>query len=157
MLRTEVVDSVDHPLIPIVRELFREYSHELAIDLCFQGFEEELAQLPGIYAPPAGVLTVVFDDDRPVACGALRPHGDDACELKRIYVRPTHRGLGLGRSITLDLMDRAIQLGYAVVRLDTLRRLGPALKLYESLGFQEITPYNFNPEPDVAYFERKLT
>jgi GNAT superfamily N-acetyltransferase len=156
MLETVTLENSCHPLIPVVRELFREYMAELAVDLCFQGFEAELAELPGKYCPPSGVLVVVLDGDQPVACGALRPLESNVCELKRIYVRPSHRGSGLGRSITLDLMKRAKQIGYTVVRLDTLRRLTPALGLYTSLGFAEIHPYNFNPEPDVAYFERPL-
>ena len=157
MLTTVVVDSAEHPLIPAVRELFREYSTELNIDLCFQGFEEELSQLPGKYAPPIGVLVIVLDGEMPIACGAVRPLEQDVCELKRIYVRPSHRGIGLGRKVTLDLIQRSEDMGYTTVKLDTLKRLTPALNLYGSLGFQEITPYNFNPEQDVAYFERSIT
>ena len=156
MLSYEWVHHSDHGLIPTVRELFEEYSNELGIDLCFQGFSEELASLPGKYAPPKGGLVVVLDTETPIACGALRELEPDLAELKRIYVRPDHRGRGLGLAITLALMDRARTLGYQRVRLDTLRRLAPAVRLYSSLGFTEIEPYNFNPEPDIVYMERQL-
>lgn len=156
MLTTQAIDSSDHVLLSAVRQLFREYAKELNIDLCFQGFEGELENLPGKYAPPEGTLLVVLDGNIPVACGALRPMEALTCELKRIYVRPTHRGLGIGRDITVDLLAAAQRLGYVTVRLDTLHRLKPALALYESLGFKEIQPYNFNPELDVAYFEKSL-
>ena len=156
MLNFEIVKSSDHPLVPTARELFQEYAEELGVDLCFQGFSDELADLPGKYGPPRGLLFVVLDDKTPIACGALRELDDKTCELKRIYVRPTHRAAGLGRRITVDLMERAREFGYTVVRLDTLRRLTPALRLYESLSFQETAPYNFNPEPDIVYYERAL-
>ena len=156
MLIYEWLDSSQHPLIPIARELFQEYSRELGIDLCFQGFAEELATLPGKYAPPRGGLLVVLEDDEPIACGALRELESELVELKRIYVRPDYRGHGLGLAITLGLMDKARATGYRRVRLDTLRRLEPAVKLYASLGFVEIEPYNFNPEPDIVYLERPL-
>ncbi|MDR3688485.1 MAG: GNAT family N-acetyltransferase [Fimbriimonas sp.] len=156
MLTQVVVDAPDHPQIESVRTLFREYETELNIDLCFQGFEAEIQGLPGKYAPPSGVLLLMLDDLQPVACGAMRPLEPGICELKRIYVRASHRGSGLGKSITCDLMARAGAQGYEVIRLDTLRRLVPALSLYESLGFSEIQPYNINPELDVAYFERRI-
>jgi len=156
VLTFEAIDGPGHPLTPVARELFEEYAAELGVDLCFQGFSTELAELPGKYAPPGGVLYVILDGEAPVACGALRPLDERTCELKRIYVRPSHRGSGLGRRITLDLMNRGREIGYVVVRLDTMRRLGAAVKLYESLGFVEIEAYNFNPEPDIAYFERPL-
>ena len=156
MLKYQWIESADHDLIPNVRELFEEYSRELGIDLCFQGFTEELASLPGKYAPPKGGLVVILEDEYPIACGALRELEPDLVELKRIYVRPEHRAKGLGLAITLALMDRARTINYRRVRLDTLRRLTPAVKLYSSLGFVEIEPYNFNPEPDIVYMEREL-
>ncbi len=134
--------------------MFVEYAkRELGVDLCFQGFETELAELPAKYGPPRGVLLVVLDDGAPIACGALHPLEESICELKRIYIRPTHRGRGLGRTITLDLMDRSRALGYTIVRLDTLARLKPANQLYRSLGFTETEPYNFNPEDDIVYLK----
>lgn len=156
MLKIEVVTTSDHPLVAAARALFQEYSDELGVDLCFQGFAEELASIPGKYAPPRGVLLVVSEEEIPIACGALRELDSQTCELKRIFIRPTHRRRGLGRQITVDLMERARSIGYTGVRLDTLLRLKPAVGLYLSLGFQETAAYNFNPEADIAYFERKL-
>ena len=143
-------------LVPIARELFLEYRAELGIDLGFQGFEEELADLPGKYAAPAGLLLLVYDGERPVACGALRDLGDETCELKRIYVRPEARRRGLATVISSRLLDFARSRGYRRARLDTLRRLPGAVELYRELGFEFIEPYNFNPEPDIVYMERGL-
>lgn len=144
------------PRLAAVRELFEEYQRGLGVDLGFQGFQAELARLPGKYGPPGGALLLVEEEGRPAACGALWPLSDAVCELKRIYVRPEWRGQSLGRAISEALMERARALGYATVRLDTLRRLAPALTLYRSLGFEEVAPYNFNPEPDIVYLERPL-
>ena len=138
------------------RALFEEYAAELGVDLCFQGFPTELAELPGKYAPPRGVLFIVLDDGAPIACGALRNLGELACELKRIYVRPSHRGTGLGRRITVDLMQRAKDIGYSIVRLDTLGKLTAAQSLYRSLGFREVDPFNLDPGLGIVYFERPI-
>lgn len=156
MLSFETVDSPSHPLTEAVRRLFRDYQAELGIDLCFQGFEEELATLPGKYGPPRGRLLVIQEDDRSLACGGLRDLGDNVCELKRIYVEPNARGRGLGKLMSERLMEEGRLLGYDTVRLDTLKRLETAIQLYEKLGFRRIPAYNHNPEPDVAYFERAL-
>jgi len=156
VLTFEVVDSAEHLLIPTVRELFEEYWAELEADVCFQGFAGELAGLPGKYAPPRGVLVVVLDGDSAVACGALREMDQTTCELKRIFVRPSHRGIGLGRRITLDLMDRARHTGYKTVRLDTMRKLGVAQSLYKSLGFKEIEAYYDEPSVEIVFFEMPL-
>ena len=126
------------------------------MDICFLGFHVELAKLPGKYGPPGGALLVVYSGDQPVACGAIRDLGDGFAELKRLYVRSAFRGTGQGREITVSLMDRARAFGYLVLRLDTLRRLEPALALYKALGFTETAPYNENPEDDIVYLELKL-
>lgn len=141
------------------RELFLEYQEGLGVDLCFQSFEEELAGLPGKYAEPRGALLLVYSDaGELVGCGALRPLDEPSvCELKRIYVRSAFRGHGLGRLISEALMDRAKEIGYRTVRLDTLARLTSAIKIYRDLGFTEIPAYNYNPEDDIVYFERSLT
>lgn len=144
------------PRLPHVREMFEEYQAELGIDLCFQGFQEELAALPGKYGPPRGALMLVYDIDTPAACGALRDLGNDIAELKRLYVRPAYRGSGLGRRVTVALMDRARELEYRLLRLDTLRRLEPAVSLYKSLGFAETAPFNDPGGNDVVYFELPL-
>ena len=142
--------------LPQVREMFEEYQTELGIDLCFQGFQEELAGLPGKYGPPRGALMLVHDGEDPVACGAIRDLGDDVAELKRLYVRPGHRGSGLGRRVTVDLMSRARDLRYRLLRLDTLRRLTTAISLYQSLGFSETEPFNDGAGHDIVYLEREL-
>jgi putative acetyltransferase len=144
------------PRVETVRELFVEYHKELGIDLCFQSFDEELASLPGKYAPPSGLLLLVVEDGRPVGCGALRDLGEGICELKRIYVRPEARRRGLARMISEKLIEFGRAAGYKVARLDTLMRLKGAVPLYEQLGFTEIPAYNFNPEPDIVYMERLL-
>ncbi len=155
--KKERIDSRDHPLVGTARTLFLEYAQELGIDLCFQGFEEELATLPGKYQPPTGVLFILLDQDEAIACGALRDLGENIGELKRIYIRPSHRGIGLGRQLTLNLVQEAKSKGYETVRLDTLRRLAPAIQLYRSLGFKEIPPYGgSSPNLDVVYFELKI-
>ncbi len=144
-----------------VRRLFRAYEAELGIDLCFQGFDRELAELPGAYAPPGGRLLVAEQQsDRVlVGCAALRAErsSNDAAELKRMFVAPAFRGKArLGRRMADALRVAACDEGYRVLRLDTLARLEPAVHLYESLGFERTAPYTENPEPDVLYFEKAL-
>ncbi|MAT25257.1 MAG: hypothetical protein CMN31_04925 [Sandaracinus sp.] len=138
-----------------VRRLFEAYQRELGVDLCFQGFPEELAGLPGAYAPPDGALMVAERGGALVGCGALRPQpgaGPEVAEIKRLYVCPEARGGGLGRRMSLVLMAHARGLGYAQVVLDTLSRLEAACRLYEGLGFRLRPPYVPNPEPDVRYY-----
>jgi ribosomal protein S18 acetylase RimI-like enzyme len=144
-----------------VRRLFRAYEAELGIDLCFQGFDRELAELPGAYAAPGGRLLVAehHSDQTLVGCAALRPEpsSTDAGELKRMFVAPAFRGKArLGRRMAEALRTAARDEGYRVLRLDTLARLEAAVHLYESLGFERTAPYTGNPEPDVLYFEKPL-
>jgi putative acetyltransferase len=154
---TEVVTvGPDDPRVQTARELFLEYQKELGLDLCFQGFSEELASLPGKYGPPNGLLLLVCEGPEPIACGALRDLGDGVCELKRIYVRPQARRRGIARSISERLLDFARTNGYRTARLDTLRRLKGAIELYALLGFKETEPYNYNPETDIVYMEASL-
>ena len=142
-------------LLPIAAELMREYQLGLGVDLCFQDFEAELAQLPGKYSEPEGCLLVGFIDGFPAAVGAIRPLAD-AVEIKRMYIRPQFRGQGLGRELMQRLLDEARRRCHRRVVLDTLGRLAPAVALYCSFGFIEIEPYNYNPEDDVRYFELDL-
>jgi len=139
-----------------VRELFREYQAELGIDLCFQGFEHELPGLPKPYDEPSGALLLVKISDRPVACGALKPLKSGGVELKRIYVRPEFRKMGLGREICCQLIEKAKQLGYTDAFLDTLDTLTTAIRLYESLGFVPTEPYNDSGGNRVKYFRLPL-
>ncbi|MFZ4649220.1 MAG: GNAT family N-acetyltransferase [Rubrivivax sp.] len=142
------------------REIFREYAGQLGVDLCFQGFEEELATLPGQYAAPAGVLLLACVDGAVAGCGGVRPLPDvdypDACEMKRLYVRPAFRRFGLGRLLAQALMDRAAQAGYSTMLLDTLDDMEAARGLYATLGFEEVPPYYFNPIAGAHYLKAEL-
>ena len=144
------------PDLEHVRLLFREYADWLGIDLCFQGFEEELKSLPGAYAPPYGALFLVMDEERPVGCVALKRMDNCHAELKRLYVRPGLRDKGLGKSLSMRAIDVAEALGYDYIRLDTLGRMDKAVQLYKYLGFEEIPAYYQNPEPDAVFMQKKL-
>ena len=141
--------------------IFREYAASLDVDLCFQNFETELARLPGEYASPSGHLLLAWVGDALAGCGALRAlEGSDyanACEMKRLFVRPGFRGLGLGRIITEALLDEARRAGYSHLLLDTLDDMEAARELYTSLGFEEIPPYYFNPIAGAHYLKADLT
>lgn len=139
-----------------VRTLFREYADSLGIDLSFQGFEEELAALPGDYGSPLGRLLVGVKDGEAVACVGLRPYGERDCELKRLYVRPAGRGAGLGRLLTLAAIDAARELGYERMLLDTLPSMAAARALYHSLGFEEVEPYRYNPVPGTSFMALRI-
>ena len=136
--------------------MFEEYAASLAIDLCFQGFAQELATLPEMYGPPRGALLLAELDDAPAGCVALRPLDATTCELKRLYVRPMHRGHNLGRLLTESALAAARALGYARIRLDTLPQMQAAQRLYESLGFHDITPYYGEPIPGQRFMEASL-
>jgi len=143
--------------IQTVRELFREYEAWLGMDLCFQGFEEELAVLPGKYTAPAGRLYLVDIDGVPTGCIALRKLEDGICEMKRLFLRDTARGLGIGNKLIEKVIEDARTIGYAKMRLDTYPpKMGKAVKLYESHGFRPIEPYYNNPDEGVLFMELDL-
>ncbi|MDJ0785042.1 MAG: GNAT family N-acetyltransferase [Desulfosarcinaceae bacterium] len=142
--------------IEAVRQLFREYEALLDVDLCFQHFEAELANLPGKYAPPSGELLIAIDGRRLVGCVAVRKLDEAVCEMKRLFVRPEARGKGLGRRLATEIIAVARQLGYALMRLDTLDTLTAAMHLYETLGFRRTAPYYDNPLSGVVYWELAL-
>lgn len=144
------------PEMEHARVLFREYADALGVDLAFQGFAAEVAGLPGAYAPPDGALFLAMAKQTPAGCVAVRKLAPGVCEMKRLYVRPAHRGLGLGRCLAEAALAEGIRLGYSLMRLDTLDRLVEAMKLYESLGFRRCAPYYPNPLPGVVYWERRL-
>ena len=138
------------------RRLLREYEGSLGVSLCFQGFERELAALPGEYAPPAGRLLLALDTGQVVGCVALRRLDERTCEMKRLYLRPEFRGRGAGRGLAFAIIDEARKIGYNKMRLDTLPSMREAIELYESLGFKRIEPYYPNPVPGAVYMEMKL-
>ena len=142
--------------LAVVRALFREYADQLGVDLCFQDFEQELASLPGKYAPPAGRLLLAWQGAEPVGCVALRALDDGAGEMKRLYVRDAARGTGLGRQLAERICDEARAAGYLCIRLDTLPAMAAAQGIYRRLGFREIDAYVFNPVPGVKYLELQL-
>ncbi len=136
--------------------LFKEYALGLGIDLKFQKFDDELQILSTMYGPPTGELWLIQANEQFVGCAALRQLDKHTCELKRMFIQPAFRGLHLGEQLMEVAIDTARKLGYTSIKLDSLRRLAPAVKLYLRYGFTEIHPYNFNPEEDVVYFEKKL-
>jgi GNAT superfamily N-acetyltransferase len=142
------------------RAIFREYADSLDVDLCFQGFEAELAGLPGEYAAPRGLLLLAYLDDELAGCGAFRALADvdyaNACEMKRLYVRRPFRRFGIGRVLAQALMDRATEAGYSSMLLDTLDEMESARGLYATLGFEEVPPYYYNPIPGAHYLKADL-
>jgi putative acetyltransferase len=150
------VDLVRDPPADAVRPLLREYADSLAFPLDFQDFERELAELPGAYAPPRGLLLLARVNDDDAGCVALRPLGGDICEMKRLYVRAAHRGAGLGVLLAETVVDEARGLGYARMRLDTVPGMETAQSLYRRLGFAEIEPYTANPIDGARFLELVL-
>ncbi|MEN9544707.1 MAG: hypothetical protein RLZZ598_1540, partial [Pseudomonadota bacterium] len=146
--------------IDAARALFSEYAAALGVDLCFQNFDAELAALPGDFAEPAGALLLAWCGGELAGCGALRalPEADEpnACEMKRLYVRRPFRRFGVGRRLAEALMDRARQIGYSTMLLDTLDDMEAARGLYASLGFEESPPYYYNPIPGAHYLRARL-
>jgi len=142
--------------IPEVRTLFREYERWLGVDLCFQGFEQELAGLPGDYVEPDGVLLVASGPERLAGCVAAHRWEPRVCEMKRLFVRGEFRGAGLGRTLVEKAIAWAREAGYSKLRLDTLPVMDRAQALYAGLGFREIPPYRTNPVPGARFLELLL-
>lgn len=150
-------DALSPQDVALARELFVEYGESLGFSLCFQGFDEELATLPGRYAPPGGAILLAFEDGAPAGCVALRalePAG--RCEMKRLFVREAFRGRGIGRALAEAVITRARELGHREMVLDTLDTMTEATRLYRSLGFEDVPPYTFNPLPNAVYLGLKL-
>jgi len=165
-LETQLIPAVEltRPSRPAefesFREILREYAQGLGVDLCFQQFDEELASLPGEYAPPRGALFLAKVEGKIAGCCALRPIDNadypNAAEMKRLYVREAFRGLGVGRHLAEAAMDAARECGYTTVLLDTLNDMEAARALYADLGFHEIPPYYHNPIPGAHYLKADL-
>lgn len=140
----------------VARGLIERYATELGVDLCFQDFAEEIADLSAMYGPPGGCLFLASANGKEVGCVAVRKLDADSCEMKRLYVQPQHRGTGLGRRMAEVAIASAAELGYVRMMLDTLPAMAEAQSLYASLGFEEIADYYPNPLPGVRYLACQL-
>lgn len=153
----DIIQAETAEQITTARELFREYEAWLGLDLCFQGFEEELAQLPGKYAMPDGRLYLAYSDGELAGCIAMRKLADGICEMKRLFVRDGFRGAGIGVQLIERLIADARETGYSLMRLDTFPpKMGKAVSLYESHGFVPIEAYYDNPNEGVLFMELAL-
>ncbi len=153
----QIVEAHSSEYIPEIRTLFEAYETSLDTDLCFQQFEQELAMLPGDYAPPPGCLLIALDGENYAGCVALRKIESDICEMKRLFVDPAFRGQGVGIRLIQEVIARAKQRGYKEMRLDTLPSMVQAISLYRSLGFVDIEPYRNNPVAGVRYMTLDLS
>lgn len=139
-----------------VRELLREYRTLVDDQGCFEGFEEELARLPGEFEPPVGALLVAYLDGEPAGCVGMRPYAPGVAEIKRLYVREFARGHGIGLALVRRALREALQAGYKRVRLDTLRTMASARRIYDEMGFKEVQSPNGSCSADVVFMEREL-
>lgn len=162
MIRIRTADGLGD--LAAIRTLFEEYAASIGFDLSFQNFTEELVRLPGEYAPPEGCLLLAVDDAAapqggggPAGCVALRRLSPEICEMKRLYVRPAHRGSGAGRLLAEAIILEGRRRGYAKMRLDTVPAMERARSLYRALGFTDIPAYRFNPIPGTLYMEMALS
>jgi putative acetyltransferase len=152
----DIAPAIAPEQIAAARQLFEEYEASLGIELTFQGFQQEVADLPGAYVPPAGRLFLATSGTEPAGCVALRSLGAGICEMKRLYVRPNARGARLGRRLAETVIREARAIGYASMRLDTLPSMKEAFALYQTLGFREIAPYYATPIVGTRFMELPL-
>ena len=151
-----VAEALDAEAVAACRSLFAEYQEGLGVSLCFQGFDHELATLPGAYSRPRGRLLIARIVGEPAGCVALRPLGEHDAEMKRLYIRPQYRGMGLGRVLAECAVDEARGMGYRTLKLDTLPGMAAAQHLYRELGFVDSAPYNDNPLQGVRFMSLAL-
>lgn len=145
------------PELDAAIDLFKAYAAELNENLCFQGFTEELANPLKKYGAPSGALLLAYYQQQPIGCVAVQALPElGTCEMKRLYVLPQYRQLQAGKQLAIAIVDAARQLGYTLMKLDTLQRLQPAIRLYEQLGFETTTSYYHNPLPGVVYMQKAL-
>jgi len=154
--RTVKISEAEMGEMDLAKEMFIKYQENLGISLCFQGFQEELDNLPGKYAFPSGTILFAKEGENVVGIVALKKLEEGICEMKRLFVLPEYQGYGIGKLLTLELLQKAEDLDYKIMKLDTLGRLEAAVSLYRNLGFEETIPYNVNPEDDILYFEKQL-
>jgi putative acetyltransferase len=151
-----VAEALDAESVGACRALFAEYQQGLGVSLCFQGFDLELAGLPGAYARPRGRLILARIVGEPAGCVAMRALGEHDAEMKRLYIRSPYRGMGLGRVLAECVIDEARSLGYRTLKLDTLPGMAEAQRLYRALGFVDAAPYNDNPVAGVRFMSLDL-
>jgi ribosomal protein S18 acetylase RimI-like enzyme len=153
----KLIQATSNEQIETARELFNEYAAELAINMCFQNFDQELKTLPGKYTPPDGRLLIAYTDEELAGCIALRKLDDRTCEMKRLFIRPKFRGKGYGRKMIDSLIEQERDIGYERMWLDSLPgKMDAAIALYRQLGFKDIPAYYDNPLEGAVYLERTL-
>lgn len=152
----EIVPATTDEQLAAARALIEEYGRTLGVDAAEELVVRDLAEFPGPYAPPRGALLLAYVDGRAVGCVALRPWRDDICEMKRLYVQPAGRGLGIGKELAVRIIDAARRAGYRAMRLDTLGSMQAAMELYRALGFDDIEPYTEKPLPTARHMELRL-
>lgn len=151
-----IVDADREPLLAAAGALFLEYARSLPFSLEYQGFTDELASLPGKYSPPRGAILLAMLSDTPIGCVAIRPHAGAECEIKRFYVKPSARGRGIGHQLLGAAIERARDLGYRSVCLDSSVDMLAARRAYEAAGFKPCERYNDDPDPTTVYFRLDL-
>ncbi|MCI0472811.1 MAG: GNAT family N-acetyltransferase [Ignavibacteria bacterium] len=152
----QIIEALTDSDYNTAKELFLEYASELGFDLCFQNFEEELKQLRMQYGRPTGILYLVKYGDSFAGCAGVRKFSDGICELKRMYIRNSLRGKGTGRLLLNRTFEGALELGYRIMRLDTLPLMKTAITMYEKSGFRETETYRLNPVEGAKYYEKNL-
>ena len=161
-MATRIIEATTAAEMEVAAALFREYAESLPFSLCFQGFEQEVATLPGRYAHPRGRIILAYEDSTSggpalaVGCIALREIGSGICEMKRMYVQPAYRGKGIGRALAQRLIDAAHTIGYQEMRLDSEDNMTAAIGLYRSLGFTHTERYNDDPHPHTVWMKLNL-